>query len=36
MTISRQVRLVARPVGLPKLTDWSFTDEPFRPWPLVS
>jgi len=27
---NRQVRLAARPVGLPKPTDWSFVDEPVR------
>ena len=28
MTTNRQVRLAARPMGLPKRTDWSFTEEP--------
>ncbi len=28
MTINHQVRLAARPVGLPKPTDWSRTEEP--------
>src|SRR5260370_42436951 len=28
MTINHQVRLAARPVGLPARTDWSFTQEP--------
>ena len=27
-TVNRQVRLAARPVGLPKKEDWAFTDEP--------
>ena len=26
--LNHQIRLAARPVGLPKLSDWSFTDEP--------
>ena len=26
--VNRQVRLAARPVGLPKASDWRFTDEP--------
>ena len=30
MTANRQVRLAARPVGLPKATDWSFTEEAVR------
>ncbi|HKU36773.1 MAG TPA: NADP-dependent oxidoreductase [Polyangiales bacterium] len=29
-TVNRQVRLAARPVGLPKQSDWSFTEEPPR------
>jgi len=28
MTINHQVRLAARPVGLPKPTDWSHAEEP--------
>jgi NADPH-dependent curcumin reductase CurA len=28
MTTNHQVRLAARPVGLPKATDWRFTEEP--------
>jgi NADPH-dependent curcumin reductase CurA len=28
MTINRQIRLAARPVGLPKRSDWNFTEEP--------
>ena len=28
MTTNRQLRLAARPVGLPKRSDWSFTEEP--------
>lgn len=28
MLINHQVRLAARPVGLPKRSDWSFTEEP--------
>jgi len=28
MTMNRQVRLAARPVGLPKRSDWNFTEEP--------
>jgi NADPH-dependent curcumin reductase CurA len=27
---NRQFRLAARPVGLPKPTDWSFVEEPAR------
>ena len=27
-TVNRQVRLAARPVGLPKKEDWAFTEEP--------
>ena len=27
-TINRQIRLAARPVGLPKRSDWRFTEEP--------
>ena len=30
-TINHQVRLAARPVGLPKRSDWKFTEEPLRP-----
>jgi NADPH-dependent curcumin reductase CurA len=30
MPINHQVRLAARPVGLPKRSDWSFTEEPVR------
>ncbi len=30
MTINHQFRLAARPVGLPKRSDWSFTEEPVR------
>ena len=26
--VNHQVRLAARPVGLPKATDWQFTEEP--------
>ena len=28
MTVNRQVRLAARPVGWPKTSDWNFTEEP--------
>ncbi len=28
VNVNHQVRLAARPVGLPKRTDWSFTEEP--------
>ena len=27
---NRQFRLAARPVGLPKASDWSLTEEPLR------
>jgi NADPH-dependent curcumin reductase len=27
MTTNRQVRLAARPMGLPKRSDWNFTEE---------
>jgi hypothetical protein len=27
--VNRQVRLVARPDGEPKPTDWAFTEEPY-------
>jgi NADPH-dependent curcumin reductase CurA len=30
MTTNHQFRLAARPVGLPKRTDWSYTEEPVR------
>lgn len=30
MTTNHQIRLAARPVGMPKRTDWSFTEEPVR------
>jgi len=30
MTINHQIRLAARPVGLPKRNDWSFTEEPVK------
>lgn len=30
MTINHQFRLAARPVGLPKRSDWDFTEEPVR------
>jgi NADPH-dependent curcumin reductase CurA len=30
-TLNRQFRLAARPVGLPKPTDWKLTEEPVRP-----
>ena len=30
MTINHQFRLAARPVGTPKRTDWSYTEEPLR------
>jgi NADPH-dependent curcumin reductase CurA len=29
--LNRQFRLAARPVGLPKPTDWHYTEEPVRP-----
>ena len=29
-TLNHQFRLAARPVGLPKRTDWSYTEEPVR------
>jgi NADPH-dependent curcumin reductase len=29
-TVNHQFRLAARPVGLPKRTDWSYTEEPVR------
>ena len=29
-TLNHQFRLAARPVGLPKRTDWSYTEEPLR------
>jgi hypothetical protein len=28
--INRQIRLAARPIGMPKSSDWKFTDEPLR------
>ena len=28
MPLNRQFRLAARPVGMPKPTDWTFTEEP--------
>ena len=28
MSVNHQIRLAARPVGLPKRTDWRFTEEP--------
>jgi NADPH-dependent curcumin reductase CurA len=31
MTINRQFRLAARPVGMPKTTDWQLTEEPLAP-----
>lgn len=31
MTINHQIRLAARPVGLPQRSDWNFTEEPVRP-----
>jgi NADPH-dependent curcumin reductase CurA len=30
-TINHQFRLAARPVGLPKRSDWNYTEEPVRP-----
>jgi NADPH-dependent curcumin reductase CurA len=30
-TVNHQFRLAARPVGLPKRSDWSLTEEPVRP-----
>jgi len=27
---NHQIRLAARPVGMPKQTDWKFTSEPVR------
>jgi NADPH-dependent curcumin reductase CurA len=30
MSVNHQVRLAARPVGIPKRTDWSFTEEAVR------
>jgi len=30
MTINHQIRLAARPVGMPKRSDWSFTEEPVQ------
>ncbi len=30
MTLNHQYRLAARPVGLPKPSDWSYTEEPVR------
>lgn len=30
-TLNRQIRLAARPVGLPKSSDWNLTEEPVRP-----
>lgn len=27
-SVNRQIRLAARPVGLPKATDWHITEEP--------
>ncbi|HJX82761.1 MAG TPA: NADP-dependent oxidoreductase, partial [Candidatus Angelobacter sp.] len=29
-TINHQFRLAARPVGMPKPTDWNYTEEPVR------
>jgi len=29
-TVNHQVRLAARPVGMPKASDWQFTDEPVQ------
>ena len=31
MTINRQFRLAARPVGMPRATDWQQTEEPLAP-----
>ena len=31
MTINRQFRLAARPVGMPRPTDWQLTEEPLAP-----
>jgi NADPH-dependent curcumin reductase CurA len=31
MTVNHQIRLAARPVGLPKRSDWNFTEEAVRP-----
>ncbi|MCU0897266.1 MAG: NADP-dependent oxidoreductase [Burkholderiales bacterium] len=31
--VNRQIRLAARPVGLPKRSDWQFTDEPLGATP---
>ena len=31
MTTNRQFRLAARPVGMPKATDWQLTEEPLAP-----
>jgi NADPH-dependent curcumin reductase CurA len=31
MTINRQFRLAARPVGMPKAADWQLTEEPLAP-----
>jgi NADPH-dependent curcumin reductase CurA len=31
MTINRQFRLAARPVGMPRATDWQLTEEPLAP-----
>jgi hypothetical protein len=28
--VNHQIRLAARPVGMPKATDWSHTTEPVR------
>jgi NADPH-dependent curcumin reductase CurA len=30
MTTNHQIRLAARPVGMPKRSDWSFTEEPVK------
>jgi len=30
MTVNHQIRLAARPVGMPKRSDWSFTEEPVK------
>ena len=30
MTVNRQFRLAARPVGMPKRTDWNYVEEPVR------